>query len=366
MENLIQRNPESESGGDTSEKTEETQGETQEENGQLKVDETPTPSNDAPAEKRGIAAVRREAEYVAPSGIKTGILSLTGIHQSMITINDTKERRKGIDKMMLDSISFIGDNTEPTMADIKKMLEPDRSAILFEIRQLSNKRNPKFKFKYEFPVKDGQRRTQIVSVNFNTKDFPFVPFKWVRDEMEKQYRTKEGIEEGLELSELQKHDCYIEKVSIPLESGPEEIEQARPFPEMFKSYDEILELYSNQSLVLPESGVTLRWNLLDIETAERFVKNVDKSTISSHSQLEMRSPKIIDENLTTNEDNPVLIPAPLDIMDWLDVEAGRKSIMDIEAQIETMIIVQYEDDVNEQAQVDLVTTAAFFFPSLAN
>lgn len=70
-------------------------------------------------------------------------------------------------------------------------------------------------------------------------------------------------------------------------------------------------------------------------------------------------------NCIYRDDKQLPIKIPLDRMDTLDIEALRFHMMEVEGDMETSVVVQYKDDATMQQQVDLVTTAGFFFPSLA-
>ena len=293
----------------------------------------------------GIFQVSKTGTTVLPSGIEAELQGLQGKHQAMITINDEAKRRKGIDQMLKESIVRLGNKTEIVLQDVKNLLSADRKALLFELRQISNNHDRNFIFDYEFPTKGGQKLKQRYSVDFVKDQFPVTPYHWVASKMIATYKAENSIDGKLTDSEKK------EALSADI-------------PVMYEDYSEIIEMAKNE-LVLPECGVKVYWQMLDGEQETRFAKllSVKEAEITSHEQIKMRRPTYIPEQAKGNEDAKAAVP--LDQLSLIDIEALRKDIMSKEGDVDSFIVVQYKNDSSIQAQVDLVSTPAFFFASLA-
>lgn len=309
-----------------------------------------------------IIASRRTSSHVTLSGIEVGLQSLVGVWQKELTqANDTK-RRDAFDEMLLDCITYIGTKTkaELTLSDIRKLFREDRKDILFEIRQLSNKRNPEFVFDYEFPTKNKQKYKQRTVVIFDPESFPRTPYKWVREKMYVNYAVKNGLFEHPDADSL-------EALPTDVVLTKEQKKQAllAEIPVMFQSYDEIVQKHKRNRFRLPECGVEVVWNITDGEAERKNQKIINPDDVSSHTQIQVTDAKYVTYQKGSTGEVEVLVTLPLDRMDTLDIEGLRREIMETEGHIETTVVCQYGDNASMQANVDLVTTAAFFFPSLA-
>ena len=291
--------------------------------------------------------VRKQGELITPSGIKVGLLSLLGKHQALITNQSDKKRLSGFEEMLFDCIDYIGEKSKDklTKKDILRLLETDRKAILFKLRQLSNNDNSEFIFDYEFPTENGQKLKDRKVVDFNNENFPIKPFSWVLDQMKTSYMLKYKLKN---LNDDQIQDVLKEDI-----------------PEMFDSYDDILNKYQIQEFKLPECGIKVSWKLLTAEGSTKFQGIISEDNVNSHTQIQMHSPTYVNEELSKGRENPVNQPVPLDDLGLLDIEALRKNIIEVEGSVDSSIVVQYKNDVRKQQQLDLVTMPAFFFPSLA-
>lgn len=293
----------------------------------------------------GIFTVEKTGTVVLPSGIQAELRGLQGKHQAMITINDEAKRRKGIDTMLKESIVRLGNKTDIVLADVKNLLSADRKALLFELRQISNNHDRNFVFDYEFPTKGGKKLKQRYEVDFINEQFPTKPYFWVAEKMVAAYKAENSIEGAL--------DDVETKEALAAE-----------IPVLFEDYNEILELAS-RNLKLPECGVTVFWNMLDGEQETRFAKllGAKEANITSHEQIKMRRPTYIPEEAKGNENAKSAVP--LDQLSLIDIEALRRDIMSKEGDVDSFVVVQYKGDSTIQAQVDLLSTPAFFFASLA-
>lgn len=290
---------------------------------------------------------RKSGTTVTPSGIQCGILSLIGKHQKDISINDAEKRKSAIDTMLHECISSIGEDTSPSLDKVKKMLSEDKKHLLFQIRQLSNENKEEFKFDYEFPLKNRRKLRDIQTVNFTKEAFPVKPYKWVLDKMREQFREMEGISEETVLTAEQ------EKAIL-----------AMPIPVLYTDYAEILK-HVKQQFKLPECGITVKFDLLTGTQENKFGQFLREEDISSHTYIQQRDPKYMDPKLKEDENREVWLTLPVDELTITDIEALRKHMRELEALVETSVVIQYKDDPSITAQVNLITLAAFFFPSLA-
>lgn len=290
---------------------------------------------------------RRETSVVITSGIKVGILSLIGKYQSWITNQDVNKRKKAIDEMLLDSISFIGDNKKISMSDIKKLLNMDRKFLLFALRQFSTKQEPSFVFDYEFPVKNGLKRKKRFVVTFDKESFPVKPYHWVESEMIKNFKVENGISDEDVLSEEDK----IKALEMD-------------YPEMYINYDDIISEQKNNQYKLEESGITVEYDLLSVEK-ENEIGNKNQEHLTSHTYISMRNARYKDEEESTRKGKDIYFPLPLDKLDLLDIDGLRGDMMKKEAMVETSVVVDYDGDPSSVTQIDLISTPAFFFPKLA-
>ena len=285
--------------------------------------------------------VEKTGTTILPSGIEAELTGLSGKHQAMITINDEAKRRKGIDEMLLSCLKRLGEKTDFKVEDIKKLLSADRKHLLFELRNISNNNERQFIFDYEFPTQGGKRLKQRYNVDFQKDDFPVRPYFWVREKMVQDYKELNGITGNITEDE--------EKEALKA-----------TFPVMFTDYSEIMEL-ATQSTKLPECNVEVIWKMLDGEEEIKYSKIIQVANITSHTQIEMRRPQFHNPEL---EGKP-LQKVPLDELSLNDIEALRKDIMHKEGNVDSFVVVQYKNDNSIQSQVDLVSTPAFFFSSLA-
>lgn len=291
---------------------------------------------------------RRKETYVTPSGVEIGLLSMYGDHQALITNSDEKKRRNAIDEMLKDCIEFIGNNREVTMKDVEALLSFDRSAILFRLRQFSNLRSPNFLFDYEFPVtNNGDRRKQRYEVIFNKRDFPQRPAYWVMEKMVADYRKELGLDENA------KAELTEDQISDMLEK--------HTFPVCYESYSEMLEKHKFQTVKLIDAGVEVHWEMLDGATEKKYADSKRQKEVSSHDQLLQRNPKY--KEVDGEKENFMLLPIGKISTD--DIEDLRADVLKKEADIDTSVVVQYREDVRTQANLNLITVPAFFFPSLA-
>ena len=290
--------------------------------------------------------VREEKTFVTLSGVEITISELIGEHQVLISKQDAGQRSKGFLKLLKDCISKIGSKTgaEITEKDINMLLEGDRRQILWELRKLSNPDDKEFVFDYEFPVQGGKKLKQRCDVSIDAENFPSKPYKWVREQMVSEYANDFGIV----VSEMAEQDKQLAlKNDIPV---------------MYPTYEEMLETNRIQTVTLPRSGQEVTYELVTTEMSEKLAKVVTAESVTSHTQLELHRPRYKAKN---GKEQATFMQLDLNRLMLKDIECLRKHILETEGSIDTTVVVKHESNSSLVQQIDLVSLAAFFFPSLA-
>jgi len=292
-----------------------------------------------------IFKVQKTADIVLPCGVAAQIRGLEGKHQAMITVQDQSKRMQGLKRILWDCLVKLGDSNSISEDYIDKLTSFDRKCLLWKIRELSNKDTDRFVFDYEFPTDNNRKLKQRFEVEFNSESFPVKPAKWVREKM-----IIDLMEEGY---------------SNITEDSPEYKNKVHSgeFPVMFDTYEQMLQEKLVKPLKLPECGVEVFWHLSLGKDEDRF-SNIKGLETSSHTQLQMHTPKYRNVELS-KKGKDVIQAVPLDDLSNIDIEELRHDIMDYEGNIDSMIVVQSDEDTNKIAQIDLLQTPAFFFASLA-
>lgn len=285
-----------------------------------------------------IQFLRKKFSRVLPSGVPVTLQAFVGKHQAIITNNDAEKRKEGIAEMMADCIVSLGNVPNPSKDVLNKLLINDRAYILFETRQESNTENDSFTFDYEF-ASQGKKRKQRYKIEFNKEDFPQRPYKWVHDAMVETYRIENELTGDLTQSDF-------DNLAV------------LDFPQIYDSYDQMLEDQKKRELILPSCKVKIEWHLVDVKREDMYTRG--KTQTNSHDQLLMRSPMYYE-----GEKKVVLGVGALSQMSIPDIEAIRKSIMETEGNIDTSVVIRYGDDDSTSTQINLIAIPAFFFPSLA-
>jgi len=292
-----------------------------------------------------IFKVQKTARTVLPSGVAAEIRGLEGKHQALITSQDEKKRIKGLKTILWDCLRTLGNSNSIPEDYVDKLTSFDRKFLLWEIRRISNEDTKRFVFDYEFPTDNQRKLKQRFEVEFTNESFPVTPAKWVREKMLEDLMLETGNENLTENSTEFKNKVY---------SGD--------FPVCYDNYDAMLEERAKKTLKLPECGVEIYWNLATGKDEDRLTNM--KVETNSHTQLHLHSPKYKDMQRST-ESKEVIQPVPLDDLCNRDIEELRKDIMSYEGNVDSMIVVQSDEDSSKIAQVDLLQTPAFFFASLA-
>lgn len=288
--------------------------------------------------------VREEKSFTTLSGVGITIVELIGEHQVLISKQDAGQRSKGFLKLLKDCISAIGTKTgtEITEKDINLLLDGDRRQILWELRRLSNPDDKEFVFDYEFPVQGGKKLKQRCDVSIDVENFPSKPYKWVREQMFINHGEANG--------------------QIALDETDKKIALMGEIPVMYATYEEMLEANRNQTVTLPRSGQEVTYELVTTEMSEKMAKVVTSESVTSHTQLEMHRPRYKAKN---SKDQTTFMQLDLNRLMLKDIECLRKHILDTEGTIDTTVVVKHESNSSLIQQIDLVSLAAFFFPSLA-
>jgi hypothetical protein len=290
--------------------------------------------------------VREEESFITLSGVEITIRELIGEHQVLISKQDAGQRSKGFRKLLKDCIIKIGvkSESEITESDIDMLLEGDRRQILWKLRQLSNPDNKEFVFDYEFPAKGGKKLKQRCNISIDKENFPLNPYRWVREKMIADYCSANGIE--------------LESIS----DSDKQLALSHEITSMYATYQEMLDSNRYQKLTLTRSKQEVTYELVTTEIAEKMAKVITAESVTSHTQLQMHRPRY---KTTNSKGIETFIQLDLDRLVLSDIECLRKHIMDTEGSIDTTVVVQYESNSSLQNQIDLVSLAAFFFPSLA-
>jgi len=288
------------------------------------------------------AKTRKQGTFVFSTGVECAIQSLMGVHQRWITNSNEKKRLQGFIDLMKDCIVSIGDDKDITEDKVEQLLSIDRKQLLVEIRQLSTNKNPSFEFEYQFPATTGEKKVQHYDILFTEEDFPLKPYPWVRNPMFEDYKVKHEIDR--DLTKEEKRLALLE-----------------PLPIIYTNYKDVLQQVTRNTK-LPESGVQIEWIMLDGITENQFGQRLKANDISSHTMLEMRKGKYFDK--VGEKKEPVPIKLPLDRLSLVDIEHFRGDVIKTEGSLDTSLAIQYKEE-SLHAELDLITTAAFFFPSLA-
>lgn len=272
----------------------------------------------------------RIKEFVLPSGIKMKVRNLKGIDQRTLTEQKNAKSKDTFNTMLADCTLQIGSKTHIDKKDIQRMLANDRRFALMALRQHSLRNQHMFMFKFEWPLDNRAKDIQDYEVDLS-QGFAQKPYYWVAQRIQ----------------ELKANDAWQE--------GDE-------FPVMFEDYSEVLEM-AQQEITLPESGLEVQYMMLNGDQEAKW-SNVDKESISSHTQIQMRAPKVI---LTAKEGEKTRVPMTLDLdnLDLLDIEFLRRDFREKEGFIDTFLTIQNQKDAAKESRVDLISTKDFFFPSQA-
>lgn len=277
---------------------------------------------------------------VLPSGVEFSVRSLKGRDQELITKAKNVRDGSGFNEMLASCLTQLGDKKqgEITPNDVERMLSNDRKYAMVALRQHSLRHKPTFDFSYEWPLQGTRKDVQQYSVEFNSTDFPCVPYLWVREKIEQ----------------------------LKAEAAANKVEYTETkFPKLYESYSEMLAAHKEQTFVLPEDGTRLGWTLLTGEQESKFSK-LDREQVNANTMISMRVPQVL---LTPKEGVSEAKQIGMGWMhsnaDLLDIEAFRGEVRKVEGTINTTLVIQNQKDSTRTARVELLATPDFFFPSQA-
>lgn len=267
------------------------------------------------------------------SGPECEVKEMTGKHQRILTEQEKKSHNDKLHEILEDLIVRVGSVHFPVMEGskdvtskfLKEMLACDKKKILTEIRQFSLDFQTDFSFLYKYQDSTGKKQETEIVVN-------------LEEEVGSQFPSHSPKNEiGGELSDLQ-----------------------------FEEYSEVLE-YKKVRTILPKSGEEVEFIMLD-GVGEAIGSATKKSERSSHTLIKMRRPVKFVQKSEGRDVVPVQLN--LDNLSIADIEHLRKKIKEVEGNVDTEIIFEHPDgdlapNGEREVILDLLSTAAFFFPSAA-
>lgn len=255
-------------------------------------------------------------EFKLLSGPLCIIKRMDGSAQELLSKQGNLEQKTDdFNELLASCIISIGSKTSISKKDIERLLVMDRKLVLVELRQFTLS-NPKlFTFTYTWTLAN-------------------------------KTKLKEQINWDLETMFDKKH---YHKVN----------EEAEIVPMDFADYEDVIQAKVFE-VVLPMSGKTVRMEMPDFAQIMKWQK-VDSKTISSHSEIMMRKPVVIE----VKDDKEFPISVDLNSLPYLDVEELRSAIYQMEGTIDTTIVLDCEKQIGLKANLDLTNESSFFFPSRA-
>jgi len=286
----------------------------------------------------------RTKTFTLLSGVPCTIRSLIGRDQETLTKQDGAKANSQFNELLADAVVAIGDDRNITVDKIEKMLTNDRRHVLVNLRQFTVRDKKTFKFTYEWPITSGDKDNQEYEINLSDENFPYVPYKWVLDEI------SDMDEQDLKEFESENGTIYNAKSN---KSGA--------IPVVYENYDEMLSSELNRVFKTSEEQ-EIHWEIQSGITEKKW-SNFPKSKMSSLTPLEWHNPKYVfkkDEsgkNMFTKWD--------VRKADYMDVEDFRIETKNVEGDIDTYITIENQNDPSKIKKIDLVSTVEFFFPSQA-
>jgi len=247
---------------------------------------------------------------ILPSGVEIEYQKLTGKHQRLLT-----EKGSNSNEFIASFIVRLGSDTNITADKVQKMIAPDRKMALILARQYALNNNPIMRFNITYKTESGKK--QIVPEELNLDELGGFPV------------TKPKMLVG---------DILVEA-----------------------DYKELSEIKKDFECILPESGMKVRWYMLD-GLGEAWATKLAKNKRSSHTAIEMRFPVEIKKDSKGN-DLPIKIDtAKLDNLSFIDIEYLREYIYEIEGRVDSEYMYSHPDTGEDQT-IDLLTVTTFYFPS---
>lgn len=265
--------------------------------------------------------------FKLPSGPECEVTELTGKHQELLTIQSSKSHTERLTELLADCIVRVGSERNITPEFVNAMLSGDKKKALVEIRQFTLGFQNSFSFTYEYLDSEKKKKTHEVVVDLDEKgEFPFRTMK-----IEKEVQKEDGT-------------TTVELVDAN-----------------FTEYDEVL-AHKKVSLVLPRSGQEIQFTMLDGK-GELIGSKTSKKDRSSHTLLKMRQPVYFHKK--ENGKDTVPIQFDLNRAAYMDLEALRKKIKEVEPDVDTEVMFEHPEEGYKDEVVDILSVVAFFFPSEA-
>lgn len=286
----------------------------------------------------------RIRESVTPSGVSFKVRALKGKDQeTLTTVDQDNSSTSSIDKVLANCLISIGNkgDAEITPKVVGGLLSNDRKFILVTLRQHTLNYKELFEFKYEWPIDSGKKDKDVqeFSVNFTSDNFPIKPYWWI----------KEKIEETLK-----------DDPDIDIPDGHKVL-----YPVMFENYSDMIEEHQEVEGEF-ESGTLYKWKLLDGQMEKNMVAS---KKINVNTPIKMRNVKYLfgdapDVEQGGDAKKQVWTIFNVSDADILDLEQLRAEIGDKEGMVDTGLTIQHQTNPLKQVKIDLISTPAFFFPSL--
>lgn len=254
-----------------------------------------------------------------PSGVECEVSEFVGKHQKLLTQQGKKTHNEKLSELLADVIVRVGTVTEIDTDFIDTMLACDKKMALVEARQYTLGFEDFFTFHYKYTDKEGNKAVHEHDIPINEGKFPFSPVMVDQD--------------------------------------------GKLVPAAYEEYSDI---QKDIFMTLPRSKEDIRFTMLD-GRGETIGAATTKNNRSSHTALEMRRPVWFKKK---EGGQPTPIKINLDNMSFVDIEALRKRIQEVEGRVDTEIMFEHpESEVKPQSEkevvIDVLGTPAFFFPSEA-
>lgn len=280
-------------------------------------------------------------ERVTPSGVPFAVRNLLGEDQDTLT-KQIKKSGEGsaFNQMITSALRRLGNLTGDQIKAkvVNQMLSNDRAFVLLTMRQHSLGYKPSFDFRYDWPLRVGSMEKEVVdySVTLNHKNFPVVPYIWMRD--------------------------FIKKKAIDNpDYNPDGHLEA--FPVIYEDYDTMLSENTLVTGTFPKSGLDYQWEVLNGLTENNFSAAMNDD-LRVNLMLEMRKPKwkFVD---ATDRKKDAWVMFETKKSHIIDLEHLRNQIKEVEGTVDTSLAIQHPTDMTRRDRVNLVSLPVFFFPSLA-
>lgn len=281
----------------------------------------------------------RIVESVTPSGVEFAVRALKGMDQNTLGDENIVGQER-LNKMLKNCLRKLGDKSQIqiTEDDVKGMLTNDRKFIFVLLRNFSLNFDPKFKFKYEWPIGSSKNKEVFeYEVNMTHENFPVKPYIWMR----------EKIEADKALAEAEKDSEYKDPDGFQVK-----------FPKLYESYAEMLKERSEYkgAFSCDPDKTQYIFRLLNGVAEEKWGPVIQKKKLINDT-LEMRQPRYLMGGQYVSFDTSKA--------DINYVEELREAQVMVEGDVDTYLVIEHKTDLSRTIRVDVVALPVFFFPSQA-